>query len=811
MRTLLDDVRYGLRVIRRSPGFTAAAVVTLGLGIGVNVAVFDVLNVFILTPLSYRAPARVAFVMGWNQKTQRRRFNLPLADVYDVRQQSRTFEDIAAYAYEDADLTGGAERPERVQAYRVTGTTFNLLGVGSLYGRTLQPDDAIPGAPDAAVLSYGLWERRFGRDPTVVGHAMTLNGKTYSVVGVMPRTFEFPVFNFKGEVWIPLKSAPADLVRGSSPTVVAIARLKDGVSYSQAQADVQAIMSRLAADHPQTNQSLGARVVEMSAPNREVVTPALMVISVVVAVVLLLACTNVANLLLARGTSRGPELALRVALGAGRGRIVRQLLTESLLLALMGAGTAIIGAFWALRSLRASLPDIVLTSAPHVLELGVDFRTATFTIGLALLCTLLFGMAPALRAATPAVNETLKQGARGSGGHAFHRVRAALIVGQIAVSLVILVAAGLLVRSFAMLEKVDLGFRADHVATLTISLPDYRYGDADSHRRYFEQALTQVQQVPGVRAAGFVNVLPFSTYNGDTRYSVDGEPPSPPGEEPAADYRVATAGYFEALRIPLRAGRTFDSRDRSASEPVAIVNQSLVHRSLGDRNPIGQRLRLGKGDAGPWRTIIGVVADMRHDTIDEHPAPEVFVPFEQAPLSMMMLAARTTGEPDAAVTPILAALAAVDASQPVFHIKTLSDLVKEAMLTNTWAMSMMSLLGLLALVLATIGIYGVVSYAVNQRGREFGVRLAVGAAPGDLLRLVVGSSVKLIAAGAVIGIAATIGIGRFLSGLLYGVEPSDVTTLAVALTVMVSVALVACLIPARRAMRTDPIAALRAD
>ena len=806
-----QDVRFAIRQLRKAPGFTAIAVTSLALGIGVNAAIFSLINVLVLQPLGYQAPDRVAFVLGWNETTQERQFNMPLADVNDIRTQATSFQGVAAYAYWDANLSAGTERPERLQAYRVSGSTFDLLGVRPLYGRTLEPGDAVPTAPDAAVLSYALWQRRFGADPAVLGSAIRLDDRTYAVVGVMPRTFEFPVFNSKGEVWTPLKTTPVALARDSPTWVVAIARLKDDVSYERAQAEVQAIMDRLATDHPDTNRGLGARVIEMSKLSTDIIAPALIVVAVSVALILFLVCANVANLLLARATTRARELAVRAGLGAGRARIVRQLLTESLLLAFTGAAPGLVAAFWALRALQANLPDLVRTTMPHVFDLGVDGRTLAFTIGLVVLCTVLFGMAPALRAGRLDLNDSLKQGGRATGGPGHHRLRAALIVGEVAVSLVMLVAAGLLVRSFAQLQQVDLGFTPGQVATMTISLPDYRYPDVASYRRYVDEALAGVRQVPGVRSAGFVNVLPFSGYNGERRYSIDGEPPPAPGQERAADYRVATPGYFTALGIPLGAGRTFDSRDRNTTALVAIVNRTLVRRAFGDRNPLGRRIRLGRGEPAPWRTIIGVVGDVRHSEIDEQPAPEIFVPFDQAPQAMMMLAARTAGDPEALTPSIVAALAGIDALQPVYLVKPMSRLVNDAMLTNTLATSMMSFLGLLALVLATIGIYGVVSYAVNQQVREFAVRLALGAAPADVLRLVAFRSLTLIGTGVALGLAGAAGIVRLMRGLLYGVTPSDPATFVAALGLLAAVAAVACLIPARRAMRTDPVSVLKAE
>ena len=811
--TFFQDIGYGLRMMRRAPGFTAAAVLTIALGIGVNTATFGIVNVVSLMPLNYKDPERVAFVFGWSQERQERRFNLPLADAIDIGAQSRAFEAVSAYAYWSANLTGG-DQPERLQAYRVTGNTFALLGAEASYGRTLTPDDGRPDAADVVVLSDGLWRRRFGGDASIVGRPITLDGVGHTVVGIMPRRFEFPIFNFKGEAWTPLKTdAKAGSTRAGSPSIVTIARLRPGVSYRAAQTDLDAVMRRLETDHPSTNRGLGGRVLEMRRLGEEAGAPLALTLMAAVGMVLLLACANVANLLLARAVGRERELAVRAAIGAGRGRLVRQLLTESLLLAAGGAVLGVGFAFWALDALRAVLPEALLTTMPNVAELGVDRTTLAFAAVMTVACAAIFGAGPAVRMVRTDLQGSLKSGGTSaSAGPRHQRLRATLMIAQVAVSLILLVAAGLLIRTFDRLQHVDAGFTPDRVVTMMMSLPEYRYGDASSHQRFFEAALGSVARVPGVASAAFVNVLPFSTYNDGTRYIVDDGTLPEPGREPGSDYRVITPDYFQTMGIPIVAGRAFDSRDRSATEPVTIVSQVFARRAFGTGDPIGKRVRLGRRDSPiRWLTIVGVAGDVRHSAITEQPQPTLYRPFAQAPAERMMLAARAAGGGEALTDAVRAAIGAVDPMQPVYHVTMLSRLVDTALMPNAAAMSMMSLLGALALMLATIGIYGVVSYAVSQQTREIGVRLALGASPGDVLRLVLRRGLILVLTGAAIGVAGALGVTRFMAGVLYGVTPADAPTYLVVAAGLILVGAVACYVPARRAMRVDPVVVLRTE
>ena len=809
MSTLVQDLAYGLRLMRRAPGFTLAAVLTLALGIGVNAATFSVVNVLSLKSLPYADSERVAFVMAWDAQRHDLRMNLPLADVADIAAQAPAFQAVGAYEYWSANLTG-SETPERVQAYRVTGPTFPLLGVPALVGRALVESDAAAEAPDVAVLSYGLWQRRFGGRPSVVGQEVLLDGRSHTVVGVMPRRFEFPVFNFKGDLWSPLK---ADRAAASPLTsVVAVGRLRPGVPYPEARAQVDTILRRIEATSPERHRGLSAHVVEMGALSRDIVVPLTIVLLAAVGFVLLLACANVANLVLSRSVTRERELAVRAALGAGRGRLVRQMLTETLLLAAAGTSLALVFAVGTLRAMRASLPELLLVTQPNVLELGVDWATLAYSAVLAALSAVLCGVGPALRTARADLPASLKQGAYGTGGRGQQRMRSTLMVGQVALALMLLVAAGLLVRTFHRLQQVDLGFEPGRVLTMTVTLPDYRYGDAAARRRFFTEAVDAVARVPGVRSAGFVNVLPFSTYNRGTRYLVEGAPLPERGREAETDFRVATPRYLATMEVPLLRGRGFEPRDVGTSEAVAVVNATFAQQAFGANDPIGRRVRLGRvGSDAPWLTVVGVVGDVRHTAVQERPQPEIYVPLGQEDVSMMMLATRTDGDPAALTDAVKGALSTVDPTQPVYHVKTLSRLVDDALLANGSAMTTMTVFAGLALLLAAVGIYGVVSYAVGQQMRDFGIRRALGATPGDILRLVLRRGGALVAAGIAIGVGGALGLSRLMQALLFGVSAADPATYAVVAALLLTVGGVACYLPARRAMRADPAATLRAE
>jgi predicted permease len=810
MRSLMQDFRYGMRLMRRAPGFTVAAIVTLALGIGANTAIFSLVNVLNLKPLPYRNPDRVAFVLGWNTEQQSLGFNLSFADFADLKRQTRSLEDVSAYAYWSANFTGG-NVPERVQAYHVTANTFSLLDVPALIGRTLTARDGVPGAPAVVVISHGLWERRFGSDRHVIGRQVQIDGRPYFVVGVMPQSFEYPIFNFKGDLWAPMQvDANAPIVdRNASGSVVVVARLRDGVAYANAQAEIDTIMRRLEADHPQTNRGTGARLIELGKLDDEQAGPAVWIMLATVGAVLLLACANVANLLLARGVARQRELAVRAALGAARMRVMRQLLIESLLLAFAGAivGAAIAAVL--LRMLRRAMPEMIVTTLPNLDALGLDGTTLAFTIALCVVTTLLFGVVPAWRASHATVTESL-HGSTGVGGSGTRRLPIGLVILEVTLSTMLLVTAGLLVQSYQRQQHLSPGFNPHGVLTMTIALPEYRYGEPAAQRRFFEQAAERIARLPGVQSAGFVNVLPFSTYNRGGRFVVEGRPAPEPGREPSADFRIATPDYLRTMQIRIVRGRPLTAGDRADSRRVAMVNEQLAREIFSGEDPTIHHLRFG-AITGPVVAIVGVVADVQHEQLTGRPRAEIYLPQAQEPVDMMMLAARVRGDAEQLSTAIRAQIAAIDPDQPVFHVKTLDDLVGESLIAATASAAMMSLFSVLAVILATVGIYGVLAYAVGQQTREIGVRVALGARPGDVARLVLRSGLAPVVIGTLLGMAGALGASRLIGNVLYGVTPLDPPTYLASGVVLVVVGALACAAPAWRASRVEPMQALRVD
>jgi putative ABC transport system permease protein len=810
MRSLLQDARYGTRLMWRNPGFTLAAIATLALGIGANSAIFSIVNVLSLKSMPFHDPSRVAFVLGWDLEDNDMRFNLRHADFLDLRRDAKSFEGLAGYTYLSANLTGG-DIPDRVQAYRVTPNTFALLGVAPLMGRVFDAADAGSGREDIAVISHALWQRRFGGDPSIVGRKIVLNGTPSEIIGVMPRRFEYPVFNFKGDLWLPWHLRESE--RGQSAamgSVTIVGRLRADTHYQQAQSELDVLMRGFAERHPESNRGLGARVIEMGKLDDEQAGPAVMIVLVTVAMVLLLACANVANLLLARGASRQRELAVRAAIGASRLRIGRQLLIEGVLLALGGGALGVLLAFVALDALRASLPEVVLTTQPNVDEVGVDLATLGYTLALSLVTSVIFGVLPAWRASRDRFEEALKESASAGGSRGARRLRSSLVVAEVALATVLLVVAGLLARSYSGLNRVDPGFVPAGVMTMAMTLPEYQYGDATSRRQFYDRLMERVEAVPGVSAAGLVNVLPFSTYNRGVRITIDGAPAPQPGREPSASLRIASARYPETMRIPIVSGRFFDARDTTDGAPVAVVNQTLARDYLGDGDAIGRRIRTGHAEA-PWLTIVGVIGDVRHSSLTVLPEPEVYVPMAQSAPAMMMLAARTSARAEDLTAPIRDAIRSIDPAQPVFHVKTLDTLVGDSLSPQRFSAALVSLFSALALVLAAIGIYGVVSYGVSQQTREFGVRMALGATPADVLRQVLRNGGLLVGAGVGLGLAAALGASRLLGSVLVGISAADPLTYLGVAAILTATGLIACVIPARRASATVAVNALRAE
>lgn len=811
MRTLLHDLRYGVRLLGKQPGFTVIAALMLGVGIGATTAIFSVANTLLLVPLPYQQPDRVTFVLGWDTRRDDMTFSQPLVNYLAYRDETSSFEALGAYRAWSVNLSGG-DRPERVQADRVTATELPLLGVQPLIGRWFRPEEGLPGGPHVAILSYGLWQRRFAGNRDVVGRAIRLDGVPHTVVGVMPRTFEFPVFNYKGDLWTPLVY-DASAVRAAPdrwPSIVVTGRLKAGVTVARAQADIAGVASRLAAAYPSLDTNRTSRVVPMHELGAETVRPAILAMFLAVGLVLVIACGNVANLTLARGLARRKEVAMRLALGASRLRVVRQLATESALVALLGGLAGLGVARGMLAGLLAMLPPIVYRTTPGLDAMGLNGRVLLFALALSLGTTLVFGLMPAWHAVRPEPQAVLKEGGRGTAAPVRGRTQSVLVVGQVALSLVILVAAGLLVRSIRQLNTIDPGFAADHVLAASLTLPETRYADGAAREVFYERALGAVRALPGVRSVALVNDLPFSTSNESTTFTIEGAPRPEPDAVPGADFRSVSPDYFRTLAIPLVAGRLIAASDSAGAPPVVLVNGTLARRYFSGQKPLGRRLRFGGPDAaGPWRTIVGVIGDVKHWDLTRAAAAEVYVPLAQDPEPSMTLVVRTEGAPLGVMPAVRGAMAAVDRDQPLSDITTLASLVDDSLLGRRLAMDVLSLFGIVALALAALGLYGVIAWGVAERTRDISLRMALGASPRDILGLVVRGGLRLAAVGIVIGLAGAAAVGRLLAALLYGVGPSDPGTYVAGVTLLLCVTALAAWIPARRAVRVDPLAALR--
>jgi putative ABC transport system permease protein len=811
MAELVSDLRQAVRFALRNPGFTAAAVLTLGLGIGASSAVFSVLNALTLKPLGYAESRRVCLLQAWDEARNRSSFSMPAGAFVALAAEAPSFERVAAYRYWSVALAGEG-MPERAQGYRVTGETFALLGTPALVGRAIGTEDARPGAAKVVVLSHGLWQRRFAGQASALGSPLRLDGETYTVVGVMPKHFEFPVYNFKGELWVPLPidAAAVTVDPYASGSVVAIGRLRKDGDPRAAEAEARAAFERRAASTPEPFRTLGVRVMPLQELGAREARPPLTALLGAVLAVLLLGCGNLAGLLLARGIARERELAVRTALGASRAQLTRQLLCEGLLLAAAGAACGLGFAGWALAALRAALPEAALATMPNVAELRLDTATLAFGAGLALVTGIAFSLLPALRAGGRPAAPSLAAGARSLGSRPQQRLRSLLVVGQVGVSLVLLVGAGLALASFRKIVARDAGFEPRRVLTLTAALPQERYPDAARRLEFFERTIDRLEALPGAERAGAVNVLPFSTYDRGTSLRVEGSPEPRPGEAPRVAYRVATPGYFETLGIPLRRGRLFDARDRREAPPVVIVNERLARRELGERDPIGVRLRVGGADQS-WQEIVGVVGDVRHDSLTQDHEAELYVPMAQAPESMMMMVVRASGEPLALADAARRAVLEVDPEQPVYHVAALGDRVAETLLGPRVGALLASSFAGAALLLAALGLYGLVAHVVGAQMPEFGLRVALGADARDVARRVVVRGMKLVGAGLLVGAPLSMAVARVAGSVFFDVDPADPLLYAGTAGAVLLAGLAAVAAPALRAARVDPARALRVE
>ena len=796
MGRLLQDFRYGLRVLAKSPGFTLVAVLTLALGIGANTAIFSVVNAVLLRPLPYQNADELTALYVTNSRAE---FEWPMAAAayLSLKGQNRVFADVAALSNKGwpANLTGGGE-PERLQGFQVSANLFRVLGVGAARGRTFLDEEDRPGNNRVVVLSHEFWQRRFGGAHDVVGRPVTLNGVPHTVVGVMPADFRFLA---RTDVWTPLAFTPAEESDASSNYLVVVGRRRPGVTVEQARAEVESL-TRGRINDPNSDRVAGLK--PLQAVMTEGVRTMLLILFAAVGFVLLIACANVANLLLARGGARRRELAVRAALGAGRGRLVRQLLVESALLAVAGGAAGLLLAGWCTEFLVGGLPESLAAANAHVAGLRLDSAALAFTFGLSLLTTVVFGLAPALQTSRVNLNEALKEGGRGdTAGARQSRLRSWLVVAETALAMVLLAGAGLMVKSFWRLHQTSPGFEPAGALTAQIDPAGDRYKEFEQVVGFYRQLLERVGAVPGVRHAGIINSL-----DATTSVSVEGHPPVAPEQRPQAGTNQVGGDYFRAMGIPLRAGRFFDDRDVKGARPVVIVDETFVRRHFPGEDPLGKHLRMGDTS----REIVGVVgATRRYDMTDE-PSPRVYLPYQQENWWSMTLVVRPhAGDPLALVPAVRRELAAIDKDQPVHNFRRLEESVAEWLTPQRFSTLLLASFAGLAVLLAAVGIYGVMSYSVTQRTHEIGVRVALGAQTSDVLRMVVGRGMLLTLAGVGVGLAASLALTRLLRSLLFGVSETDPLTFAGVALLMTSVALVACLVPALRATRVDPMVALR--
>jgi putative ABC transport system permease protein len=813
IESFIQDVRYGLRLLLHNASFTAVAVATLALGIGANTAIFSVAAAALLRPLPYRDSGRLVVI--WNQlhRLGLEQFPASFADYYDYGSSNRVFEDIAAFQPTHLDLAGG-DQPERVYGIRASANLFPLLGVNAERGRTLLGEENQPGRRSVVLLSDALWKRRYGGDPGVLGRTTVLDGEACTVVGILPPDFRFSLGgSLAPDVWLPLVLRP-DPERQMGGLEL-VARLKREIPLEEAQASMKALAAALEQRYHLYRGPHGedagydVSVIPMRQQVFGSLREGLLILLGAVGFVLLIACANVANLLLARGNGRRREIAMRAALGASQNRLMRQLLTEGLLLALFGAAVGMVLARWSIKLLVSLSPQ----DAMHLLALRLDGSVLAFAAGLAVLTALVFGFVPAWHFSKADLNAALRESGWSAGSASRHLLSSFLVVAEVALSLMLLASAGLLIRSLGLLEEVNPGFRPENILTARISLPATQYRDDARVENFYSQLLERVRALPGVQSASLISALPLSGAATRDPFSIEGRPWQPHGASgipQVADFQAVGAGYFRAMGIPLLKGRDFSDHDTKDAPPAAIVNQTLVRGFWPDRDPIGQHIMLGAPRPGvPWLTIVGVASDVRTAGLESAPIPQIYVLQQQHPVRSMLLVMRISpGAPDpiAGVRNITQTL---DPSRPIYGVATMGDILMQSIASRRYTATLLGFFAFLAVVLAAIGIYGVISYSVAQRTQEMGVRMALGAQRAAVLLLVVGQGFRLTLMGVGIGILGALALTRLLGSLLYGLKPTDPITYVAVSLILSAVALLASYIPAQRAAKVDPMVALR--
>ncbi|MGD0693895.1 MAG: ABC transporter permease [Terriglobia bacterium] len=806
MGTIIQDLKYGLRMLAKSPGFTAIAVIALALGIGANTVMFSSINAMLLRPFAFQDLDRAVDVWETVPKQNRQHMPVAPANFRDWQEQAKGIERLAAIRGWNVNLTG-KDMAERLECFQVTANFFPLLGIPAQLGRAIGADNFGAGRNAVVVLSHGFWQRHLGADPAIVGESVLLSGQKFTVIGIMPSDFDFPV---GAEAWVPLDFTVQEASDRANNSLQVFGRLKAGVSIAKAQDDLEAIAARLSREYPQTNAGHGVSVIglvdDFTYGSRQFVG----VLMGGAGFVLLLACANVANLLLARVTGRQKEIAVRLALGASRWQIARQLMVESTLVSVLGGLAGLLLAAWHLDLSQNTLPPFIVQHVPGLKHLQADWRVLVFTIVVAVLAGIVVAVAPALHVSRPDLNEVLKEGARG-GSASRHRLRSLLVVTEIALALVLLVSAGLMVRGFRNMANEELGFDRSRVLTFRISLAESKYTNAERIRGFYEQLIQKLQSLPSVESAAAVTAVPGGWWGwNSTPYSAEGQPPAAPGEIPSTGAQSVTPDFFRALRVPLLKGRFISPQDGAEAPLVVDISEGLARQIWPHEDAVGKRLRFGRPEnSAPWRTVVGVVGGVRPTPWEKQADLTAYFPLAQAPQASTGLVVRTAGDPLALAGAVRSQVLSVDAEQPPYDLRSLEQLISDDLSGVEYSARTMMGFGVLALVLAAAGIFAVMAYSVLERTHEIGVRMALGARRADVVRLVLGNAARLSGVGLGIGVAGALAMTRLLTSLLFGVVRMDLVSIAGLTALLAGVATLAAYVPARRAATVDPLVALR--
>jgi putative ABC transport system permease protein len=810
----MHDFRSSTRAFLKHPGFVITTTLILALGVGANATIFSVVNAILVRPLPYKEPDRIVMIWETNQSQAVPRAIVSPANFLDWKKQNQVFEDLAAFRFWYYTLTGSGD-PEKYQGARVSASFFPLLGVSPEIGRNFKSEEEEIGRDHVVMLSHALWQRRFGGNPNIIGQPLTIDGEPFTIIGILPASFRFiRVLNAELELWMPITFAREQLTR-EDRSIIVYGRLRQGVTLAQAQAEMNGIANRLAQAYPKTNSGWGAQVNNLQEQTVEPVRPILLILMTVVGFVLLIACANVANLLLTRMTARQKDIAVRLALGSSRFRLMRHLLTESLLLAFLGAVAGLLLAYWGVGVLNAIVPQ---NRIPRLEKFSLDVRVLVFTLVVSILVGVIVGLIPGLRASRLNLSETLKEGGRAfSEAPSGRRLRNLLVVLEITLTVPLLISAGLMLRSSLLLQNIDRGINLKNVLAIQISLPTAKYSTSAQTAAFYHQVLERIQSEPGVESASAVNFLPLTSLDDATVVTMEGVNPPPTGQEFRVSYRVIDQNYFRTLGIPLLGGRSFTDQDNEESHGVVMINKTMARQYWPNEDPIGRRLKPEFPSAKvPWRpesrntwlTIVGVVGDVKEKALTDQITPEIYVPYLQNPSSLMNIVVRSTSDPLRLAPNLRSQVLAVDRDQPVSNINTMDDVFRQSLAEPKVMTSLLATFGALALILATLGVYSVVSYSVAQRTHEIAIRTAIGAQRHHVFKMIVGHALKLVLVGVALGIAMALAVTRLLSNQLFGVTATDPPNFIMVPLLLVVVAILASFFPARRAMKVDPIAAL---